>query len=686
MATKEVDYQQLAAATVTNPDSAFRTALEADDLAALAIVSIMVPGPPPATQIANFNAFLARYESNQETSELCLGVIEQAEQISAELLDRARSSLRERLKDLPLNAAQISRAQSVVRNSASDGSLRSLMLLWLWYRSSELALGVATEILQNQTEPHGPVTKQALIVVGRLDPDRTTLWNYARRHLDGAPQTPEHQPDAVLNVVNAIQKPTENDVPTIGELLIAAAQQGLAVGNTSLEGFMKHVSVKQIASLTKQFEDAGQTAWLATQFMPALLSQRAVDIAQTADEPWWPSECRSVFATTSWEQFNDGLYPVVLEKLHQTSDEQAQAEIRQRVAQRCQAASSTDETAMPRIGLRALIELALAGQIATNDSSLIPTLQGTELSVIQEEIAFADWKTPDRARRIGEIVAQLAAGVLPFAVEKSLVNPSETTIALLAGAALSLDREADRLLEVIGDDEPILITLCETSEAVAEKTLARWNGDHSMLAFRALRATKHSEERLTGVSQAVRLYDQLQSAERAELLGDYGEKADRVDILISILTDWAGTSPKPSEEDLITALRFMGQHLASGMPPEGVLESVAVVCREVTRPAVRSAAYDALANASPTSAVVELLKEREAGEAAALQPVAKAALHKIADKLELIAGNAAEPNRAEATQLLSRIEIGRAASYARDLLAADEAAARMLAAEILGAG
>lgn len=80
------------------------------------------------------------------------------------------------------------------------------------------------------------------------------------------------------------------------------------------------------------------------------------------------------------------------------------------------------------------------------------------------------------------------------------------------------------------------------------------------------------------------------------------------------------------------------------------------------------------------------MERRLTGEAPALKQSVETSLRLIGDKLDSIAGESTSSGRAAAAALLGRIDIARAVHHARELLSADEAESRVLAAEIIGDG
>ncbi len=681
---KKFDHQSLFAQAISDPAGAYQVAIKANDIVGLAFVSLVEPGTEPTTMVAKFHALVSHLGTDSHTAELILGVIEQAEHLPPDLTHAATGALKEQFRQLPLNRAQLARAAAIVDNASDNEESRWRTLAWIWFLHARTARKKATELLSDPGQPHGTLARQALRIVGaeRDSEARTVLAAYAKRHLEAGEG---REPDAALHALNSITKPSADDIPTIGAILVAAAAASLSVGN-NLKDFFRRISIGQLRSLVQELQGQGHATWLPAQFLPALILVRPADIAQSAGEPWWPPECRTVLASTAWEQHGDRLYGVVFEGLHRTGDETACAEIRQRVSQRCQATTSTTANDMPRLGIRALLKLALKGDIPSTDENLMAALKAADSSVLEAELSSASWRSPERAHRLGEIVAQLDSDVLVEMIATSLEGRPQTALALMSGASPSLDSEIDRILEMVEDNEAVLPSLCELSEAAAARTLDRWNRDHHIVSFRALKSSEHSDDRLAALPTAVRLYHKIGEAERAELLAEYGVKGDRLELLGSILGDWAKPGPKPSNQDLINALTLLADHFIREKAPDAILETVGVICREINKIAVRKAAYEALAKAPPTANVVDLLLEREANEAVSARPVAKAALQEMAGKLDEVAGDRANDSRTEAADLLARVDLARAVQHARDLLGANEAEDRKLAAEILAAG
>jgi hypothetical protein len=592
---------------------------------------------------------------------------------------------------LPVEDDQAKRAEALICDRRVEEQRRMRLLVWLWLAKSKVARKAAAGRLADPEEPYNLVAQQAIVLLGSYSgaQTRALLAAYAERHLEPPapdPSQPQPSPEAALYVLNALGQPSDGDVDLIGQILAKAADRNLDVGSR-LDKLFSRVTVKQIRCVVQHSEMKGKSAWLAGKFVPALINARPAEIAATAGEQWWPQECLAAFATTAWEKYGDRLYGVVLEQVYRTDDGAARATIRQRVSARCQSTSSPLGTGMPRIGVRTLLKLCLQGKIETSNPELQAAVEAVDSKWLAKEIDGANWKLPDRAHRIGEVIARAKAELLPQAIASALGGNERTARAVIRGASGPLlDPYVEPILKVVDDNEAALTALCQVSELAAVETLQRWQREHSIVAFRALASTGHAEQRLASIPKVVRRYGQHTAAERRELLVGYGPTDERVDVLCGILRDRskpAGSSPHA--DDLINALGLLGEHLAGGLDPDEVLHDIGVVCREARQPGVRKAAYAALGEATATGSVVDLLIERQDGEAASARSAAGAALSCLAEKLDARAGDPAAANRAEAAAQLARIDSARAVVHARELLTADEAEDRMLAAGILAA-
>ena len=686
-----MNYEQLIAETFAGPEAQFRAALEADDPAAVALVAILDPSTEASTAVARFETFVSHYGAVSMATELVLGIIEHQETVGEQLAKAAETVAARRDDSLPVDEKQAGRIQALVQDREVEDRCRSRLLLWLHRRRSSAARKMAQLVLSDPGEPYDLVSRMAIQIMGlHLDQQaRTLLEKYAERHLDeGAaePNEPAPNPDAVLLILNSISKPTDADLQMIGRLLEDASEHELTIAD-GLKDLLGRLTLEQIASLIAGLKREGHADWVAQQFVPALITERAAEIAPTISAEWWPEECLLVFAQTEWEAHDDRLYPIVLEQLHVTGNETACASIRQRVCERCKQTSSVAARDMPRIGARALLKLCLRGTIETTDTNLLDALRVLNAETFAEEMAAAKWKSPERARRVGHIVAQANASLLSDVVAQALEQAEETAVAVMDGATAELlEPHAHDVLDVVADNEAALTRLCELSETAAAEMFASWDEDHDMVAFRALGLTTYAEKRLSTIPAVVRSYGELTPGERAELLDALGLDEERVEVLDGILKDRLGPpASRASSADCISALERLGEHLAAGIDPNRVLECVTPMCIGVREPAIRKAAYAALGNASPTPQVVDLLLARRTDEAVSVRPVVKAALDRIADRLDELAAGSHGAERADAVAQLARIDGKRALEHARTLLETDDVGVRIAMSVIIGA-
>lgn len=687
----QVNYGELISYTIADPIRAFEAAVKANDPVWVAIVSIVDPGTPGPAAADRLRVLVSSHGATPTVSKLLLGILDSADSLPAELVEAAERLLEEQREKLPLDDEQAKRVEDLICDREVTDLLRGRLLAWVMYAAPEVARRAAAARLTDSEEPYNVVSRQAILILGGYaDPEaRALLEDYATRHLEGAapePSRPQLNPAAALFVLNALHRPSGDDVDLAARVLARAAERGLSVAS-QLDKLLGRMTVEQIASLVQQLGAKGQAAWLTGQLLPALINVRAADIAPTVGEKWWPPDCLGVFATTDWKNWDDRLYPIVLERIYRTDQQGARDAIRQRVSMRCQETSSTARRDMPRVGARALLKLALRGEIPTTDPELLGALGALDSEVLFEEVAGANWKATERARRLGDIVAKAESELLPNVIDIAADARPDTAVAVIEGAGAPLvEPHMDAVLGVVGDNETVLTALCRMSESAAAQTLARWETEHSMAAFRALAGTSHAEDRLAAIPKVVRSYTRCTPDERAELLAALGARDERVEALSGVLGDRANPpGDRPKTDDLIKALALLGEHMAAGLEPERVLDTIAVVCREARETAVRKAAYATLGEATPTASVVDLLLERQDGEAAATRPVVSAVLGHLADKLNALAGDPAGSNRAEAAEQLARIDPARAVVHARALLEADEAEDRILAARIVGA-
>jgi hypothetical protein len=686
-----MDYRELIAYTISDPTEAFQAALESDDPVAIALLSILDRRSGGQVSAERFSAFASRHGATPAVIELVLGVLEHAATLTGGLTEAVDAGIKREYKTLPLETEQAQRVEALVCDRQGAEQRRASLLAWLSWAARKVASRAAAGRLADLEEPYGHVAKMAIAVLGvsTRKEDRRLLEAYAGRHLEpGVVQVdrPQPNPEASFYVLDALQKPSDEDVGLIARILAKVGERGLQVGNR-LDKLIGRMTVTQIASLVQQLGTSTNAVWFTGQLLPALIDVRAKDIAPTVGEEWWPRQCLGVLAATAWEKHDDRLYPVVLEHLYKTNDESACTTIRQRVSVRCRNTTSVAARDMPRAGARVLLKLALRGEIPTDDPDLTAGLAALDLSLLWAEIEAANWKSTERARRVGHIVAQAKDELLEVLIEAAIEMSTGTALAVIEGAtAPLLEPRIDGVLRVADDNQIVLTALCQISESAAGQTFMRWQTDHSMAAFRALAATSRAEERLTTIPSVVRMYQEHTPAERAELLAAYGHRNERIDVLCGILADRSAPPPRrPHTDDLVQALSLLGEHLARGLEPERVLDAIRVVCSEERQQAVRKAAYAALSEGRPTAAVVELLLERQNGEAPPVRPAVSAALATLGDKLDAQAADSMASSRAEAAEQLAYIDPGRAVVHARSLLEATDAEDRRLAARILGA-
>jgi len=686
-----MNYEELIADTFADPIGAFRAALEASDPTAVALVSVLGSTADASTTVARFEAFVSHFGPTPVTTDLVLGILERRESLPEELIDAAYDQARHRDPSLPINANEAKRIHDLVRNPEVEAGRRSRLLLWLHLEDPSAARDTAKVLLADPNESFSIAAHQAILIMGLHDDQeaRSLLEAYAERQFQNVapePGKPPPHPEAALIVAGAIANPTDADLPLIGRLVTGAAERQLGIGE-HLKRLFPRLTMEQIGDLVGHLQRQGHITWLAEQFVPALIAVRAADMASIADAEWWPTDCLPVFAQTRWEQYDDRLYPKVLTGLHRTGDETSCQLIREGVRDRCQQTNSPEAGEMPRIGARALLNLSLREMIPTTDPDLLAALAALGDEPLADEIIAARWKLPRRARRLGHIVAQVDASLLPSLVELALDRGSDTAIGVIDGATAPLmDPHVDGILNVVGHDQAVLAGLCEISDTAAQRTLQRWESEHDMISFRALESTSYADNRLSTIPTVVRPYGELSPAERAELLDACGPTEERVELLCGILEDRSNPpGNRPSTADCTNALDRLGEHLTMGHGTVRAAEVIGGVCNEVPALAIRKCAYAALGHAIPTPEVVDLLLERKEHETPKAVPDVDAALGQIAHRLDQQARDLHGRQRADTVRQLARIDNRRALEHARTLLDEQDPGVRMVAAEIIGA-
>ncbi len=683
------DYDELISELLNDPEGGFRAALGTQDPIALALAGVLDPDMGGPRAAARFGAFADSRGPDQVTSALALGILANARQLSDELVEGARAFVGARWKDLALSEVQGERVAAMVRDRQVPDARRMSLLLWLWGARPRGACEVAGEILSDEAEPYGATVRQAITILASnlSEKTRALLRQYAARQFGSSPApppAPQPNPEASLYVLNHLGQVGEAEMELVLEVLGGAAERALSVAD-QLDHLCSRLTLAQVRGIVEFLSEQGQADWLSEALLPALLRLRGRDLAETADEEWWPEECLPVIAEFEWRTVDDSLYVTVLKRIHRTTHEASRAKIRAAVRARCEATTPNGAGRMPRLGVRGLLELCLQGQIGASDADLVAALSHLGSDGLIDEIRRVGWKKPDRSQRLAAVIGSVDPQLVPRVFAMALDAGSATAIAFLEGVPGSaLDEHAAELAGLSEGKEAVLTRLCSLSEEAASLTMERWAEHHTMVDFRALAQSSRSEARLEAIPEAVRSYAEVSSEDRAELLRTLNPTEERLDLLLAVLADRRNPpGSAPSQVDLIGAIGLLAEHLREGGDGR-TLEALQGICREVTQASVRRAAYAALAEAVPTAELVDLLLERRDGEVPALRPAVKEALSRLADKLEVEAQDEASTDRAVAIAQLARIEPGRAAAYARDLLQAPDAHDRRVAAEILG--
>lgn len=672
------------------PDDAYAKAVRDQDIVTLAVAGILDPDIEGPRAARRFDALVEARGPDEVIAELTLGILERADGISDELIDRAKECAREHAEDLPVNKINAGRIRALVADQGQPDVRRLPLLIWLWLSGRQEARQIAQEILADPAESYSGAVRQSIIILGTAKDAKALglLRDYAERQFvptqtDAPP--PKPHPPAALYVLNSLRQIGDGEMALILDVLRLAADRGIGT-DEELDGLLERLRERRLRQIVESLADSDHSAWLSESLLPALLRVRGRDLAPTVGHDWWPDECLPVFARFAWDGIDDKLYVKVLKGLHRQKNEPARAAIRSAVRARCEATSPDGAGRMPRIGARALLELALEGSIQTSDEDLGAAMRTLGSEALTEEAQRVGWKKPDRSRRMAAALGASDPDVIPRVFPTALAGGPSTAVAFLEGSPQEvLDQQADELLAALDEEETVLRQLCSLSETAADLTLERWAKDQVMGAFRALADSARAEDRLEHVSKAVRSYREVGAGDRAELLRALDVTEDRLAVLLAVLTDRRNPlRSAPTQEDLVTAIGLLPEHLKEGGDPQPILEALQAICREATEAAVRRAAYAALAQGPPTTQLLDLLLERRDGEVPVLRSSVREALSRLADKLEVQAGASASADRTTAVTQLARIDPSRAVVHARGLLQAPEAKERGLAAETLG--
>lgn len=672
-----------------DPEGTFRAAVDAADPVRLAVGSVLDPdmGGPRAAE--RFAALVESRGTEELTGALALGILSNADHMKEELVEAARQFIESRWKDIPLSPGRGDLVARLVRTRDEPDVRRMTLLRWLWGAKPEEALAISKEIVADEEEPFGATVRQAITILGGGLAEEVVglLKRYAERHLDppsSPPPAPQPDPAGSLHVLNSLSRVGQPEMELLHSVLEKAAARDLEVRG-GLDHLIDRLTLPQIRERVENLNEGGHAAWLPTSLLPQLLRLRGGELAETLDEEWWPEECLAIFAKFDWHTLDDKLYVTVLKRIHRTTNEPARAAIRTAVRVRCEATSPDGSGRMRRLGARALLELCLQGTIEVSDEDMAITLRLLGSDALMDEVRRVGWKKPDRARILAAALGSIDPDLIPQAFSVALAMGDSPAIGFLEGVPqTALDTHAEELAASSDRREAALGRLCSLSEGAAVFTRERWAKGYAMADFRALAGSARAEDRLEAVPQAVRSYGVVTSKDRAELLRALAHTQQQRDLLLDVLADRKNPpGSSPADQDLIIAIGLLAEHLRDD---EGgrTLEALQGICREVTQAPVRQAAYGALSEANPSEELVDLLLERRDGEVPALRPTVEEALSRLADKLEAWADDEAGPSRALAVKQLARIESGRAAAHARDLLRAPDIHDRRVGAEILG--
>lgn len=546
--------------SVSDHDGAFKEALASDDPIALGIVAVLDLQCDQETISQRLQAFVQHHVGSPVASEMLLAVIEQV--IQVDLSSTVSTFLHEDASRFPASPEQSARIDTIVRDEGQPDVLRTQFLVWLWNVDRARAAAAATALLEGPSESAlRIVDRQAARVLTWVNEEeglellvRFALLQFEPMSATEPPPRPR-DPVAALAILDRVT--TSGSLPDgfAEDVLIQAAARAVDP-NDYLNEFAQEVPTTRVASILHRLKEAGYGAWSAEHMVPKLIQSRPSFVAGAAAKAWWPSECLAVMGAYPWHESSDRLYVVVLRELHKTSDKGARLAIREGVATRCEATTSEALKEMPRAGIRALLQLALAGEIPVDDKPLERALATVDGETAFNELCSANWKKPDRAARIAAIAQAVLPDLLPRLAGQAASRGADPASAFVG----ALDDEvvtprAEETVDAVFDCQPALARLCEVSEASADVCLEKWVGEHSMAAFRALASSAHSETRLDAVPTAVRRYSALTTDQRRELLVAVGSNAGRLAWLLDVISDrfTAGTE-RPTDGDVICVL------------------------------------------------------------------------------------------------------------------------------------
>lgn len=662
-------------------DEAMDAAYRDGDPVAMLTVSVFDAGSH-----RRFELLLERGEGRHVAVEIVLAGVD-VNQADESLTQLAYWSLEQHLERLALDAEQTDRVQARLQDDDDplDPEHAAKVLAWLTMSSEPKALAFARAHTDEAANASPDALDRAVADLLGSSPeqrDHDALLRCAEaqlqagRHVQhgdllGRLTAPLTADDVEVLAIHLRQYPAHNwnPVPAITRLL-------------------ERLSGSQVTALLAATLGRLPDAWTTRQLLPGLFRTHAATLAEALAEPWWSGGALNwILSNAPWSQHDSALLGTALRAAKHSDDESRVSRVVGLIREQTVASDpdNTSKSELPRIGARLLLREALAGDLEPDDPDLGAALGHITRSARIAEYRHARWQQPARAERMAKIVTNLDPGDAPELTETLLALRESSRRAFLSAATPYLDQDgADYMAAALENDEVALAALAE-SGAGADAVLSRWQEELHLPAFRALAGTSHAAARLRVVPDLMRDHaSALTPGERRELLEQLPEDEDRYKLLCDVIGDW-NAHPGPEEKTLIDALNLARVHLRGGAEAARFIEAAAPLCRQHQQLPVRTAAYVALAEANPTDALTDLLRERLEDETKAGKEVVRSATSTITRRLAE-AAQADDPHRAiAAVTMLGNLEPEQALPFARRLVeTAPSSETRIQAIRLIG--
>jgi len=425
--------------------------------------------------------------------------------------------------------------------------------------------------------------------------------------------------------------------------------------------------------------------------LPHLFAVHAEGLVPILTRDLWSASSREwLLNSAPWAEHDEALLLKALDHAAASDDPAAAAKLRRRLVDWIQ---STDDdapqTAMPRIGVRKLLNEALDGRLVPDDALLQEGLKHLSPDSRRKEYLSANWKTPNRTRRLGAIVVTVSAGDLTDElVEQAFALKDKSVAAWLEAVGPHVEPVTADALAVRSKGRPRVLETLAQSKPGAQALLRQWEDRDDLEAFKALSGSEWDEGgRLDHVADGVRTYNSPLTIEQRLYLITELERDRRAPLLTQILADRKelSSSSKPPDGLVVGGLRILGNDLAD-RDVGSYFEVLAELCQTHPKPAVRKASYEVLGRCRPTPQIVDLLLGRKRDEVPSALGAVEAALGTVAASLADRVASSSGDDQVDALDLLDDVDPTRALPHARRLLddQVENPSHRVLAGQLLG--